>query len=54
MIEANMSHDQQVRSAARTLPEELITEIEDRARILGISVVIADDGATVEVTARLS
>jgi hypothetical protein len=53
MIEANMSVDQQARTAARSLPPELMTQIADRARTLGMTVEVRDDGATLEVTAPL-
>lgn len=54
MIEANMTVDQQARHAARTLPADLMTEIMDRARTLGIKVDVRDEGALLEVTATLA
>jgi len=54
MIEANMTVDQQARNAARTLPADLMTEIMDRARTLGIKVDVRAEGALLEVTATLA
>ena len=54
MIEANMSVDQQARTAAHTLPANLMTEIMDRARTLGIRVQVRDEGATIELNAVLA
>jgi len=54
MIEANMSVDQRARTASQTLPVDLMTEIMDRARTLGIRVDVRDAGATIELTATLT
>jgi hypothetical protein len=53
MIEANQSVDQQARTAAHALPADLIAEIGDRARTLGIKADVREDGTTLEVTAPL-
>ncbi|MFN8622008.1 MAG: histidine kinase [Chloroflexota bacterium] len=54
MIEANRSQDQQVKVAAHALPAELVTEIVERAQALGITVHVRDDGAAMEIAAKLS
>jgi len=54
MIEANMSVNQQARTAAHMLPADLMTEIMDRARTLGIRVEVRDEGATIELTAAIT
>jgi two-component system sensor histidine kinase DegS len=54
MIEQNMSVGQQARAAAHSLPAELLTEITDRARSMGVTLEVRDDGATLEVTAAVA
>ena len=53
MIEANQTVDLQARTAAHALPADLITEIGDRARTLGIRAEVREDGTTLEVTAPI-
>jgi len=53
MIEQNLSVDNQARTAARMLPDELMASVAQRAHLLGVGLRVRDDGATLEVTARL-
>jgi two-component system sensor histidine kinase DegS len=51
MMEENRSQDRETRTAARSLSPERIAEIEYRARALGMTLAIRDDGQTLELAA---
>jgi signal transduction histidine kinase len=53
MIEQNLSVDNQARTAARMLPDELMASVTQRAHLLGVGLRVRDDGATLEINARL-
>lgn len=54
MMEENRSQDREARTAARSLPASLIAEIEDRARALGLTATVRDDGQTLELVAPIA
>jgi hypothetical protein len=54
MIEQNLSDEQQARVAARSLRPEALAAIGDRARSLGIGLIVRDDGASLDLTAPLT
>jgi len=51
MIEQTRDHDRQV-PGAHALPQELLTDLGDRARVRGVSLQVSNDGTTVELTVR--
>lgn len=51
MIEQTRDHDRQV-PGAHALPQELLTDLGDRARVMGVGLQVSNDGTTVELTVR--
>lgn len=54
MMEENRSQDREARTVARSLPTERVVEIENRARALGLTLTIRDEGQTVELVAPIA
>lgn len=51
IIEQTRDHDRQV-PGAHALPQELLTDLGDRARVMGVGLQVSNDGTTVELTVR--
>jgi hypothetical protein len=49
MMEETRSQDREARSAARSLPPDRLAEIDMRARALGMTLTIRDEGQTLEL-----
>jgi hypothetical protein len=51
MMEEKRSQVREARTAARSLPPDRIAEIEGRARALGLTFTVRDEGQTIELVA---
>ena len=53
MIEQNRVVERQMVTEARTLAPELVADLADRARVMGVELGISDDGTTVELSVAI-
>jgi hypothetical protein len=54
MIEQNITTENRARAAARSLAPDLMEEIAERARTLDIALSVQDDGATLDLSVKLT
>jgi two-component system sensor histidine kinase DegS len=52
MIEQTRDQDRQVASGTHALPQDLLMDLGDRARVMGVSLQVSNDGTTVELSVR--
>ncbi len=52
MIEQARDQDRRTVSSAHTLPQDLLIDLGDRARVMGVGLQVSNDGTTVELTVR--
>jgi two-component system sensor histidine kinase DegS len=52
MIEQTRDQDRQGGAAAHALPQDLLADLGDRARVMGVSLQVSNDGTTVELSVR--
>ncbi len=52
MIEQARDQDRRTVSSAHTLPQDLLIDLGDRARVMGVGLQVSSDGTTVELTVR--
>lgn len=53
MIEQNRAGERQAVVAAHALPADLLSDLADRARVMGVGLQVADDGTTVELSVSI-
>jgi hypothetical protein len=52
MIEQTRDQERHVGTGAHALPQDLLTDLGDRARVMGVSLQVSNDGTTVELSVR--
>lgn len=52
MIEQTRDQDRQASPGGRALPPELLTDLSERARVMGVGLQVSNDGTTVELNVR--
>jgi len=52
MIEQTRDQERQTGSGAHALPQDLLIDLGDRARVMGVSLQVSNDGTTVELSVR--
>ena len=52
MIEQTRDQERHVGSGVHALPQDLLTDLGDRARVMGVSLQVSNDGTTVELSVR--
>ena len=52
MIEQTRDQERQAGSGAHALPQDLLIDLGDRARVMGVSLQVSNDGTTVELSVR--
>jgi len=54
MIEQNRAGERQTATEAHSLPPDLLADLAERARVMGVGLMVGDDGTTVELSVAIN